>query len=716
MRCVLFILTCVYTNTDFHVYVRVCMQTSASLDMMDATDLQHGLVRWVQNYGDHVLRTLIQRSPKLPHHSPRRHSSSSTSSSNGSVSKTRTKSELAPKPQRYNRATPDLLTPPFMPMRPPTAFQAPLVGNHSPSASFYGMGLPVMSPTAMAPAGLVVSQQNPVQFVRFPPTLVPSSSGVHGPPQHLGTVHTQPQAVGPAAGGMMYHHLPQGYGIPQPQPTSGFESPGTTSLVIQGLPPGTNEPVISKEAMVGASSGLTPPSVEGCVTTAEGSGGVGGSVMVDTDAISKLMQIQHPTSAFHRVQPQPQTAGSSLIEQGGGGAGGGGSEGVTSHLQQPQPHSSSVTGQEHPNPQLQVAEASISNLQHHFIPGMMPPPPLPQPHTVAVSVERPEALLPIPQVVPSVTPLTAIAAPNSQQQHQITQQRKEIICRYFVAGQGHCPYGEKCWFAHLDPSMFHHVEDMRSMPQTTVPTSPLHIQVPAQPHRWNPGLPNVPVPYLSSPPQSPLGGGYVTSNDPSGGIRTPIMHPTPPYAFPGQPPILVWQSPHGRGPRNFPLLPSMRPPLPVPTDPMLRFSLLSEVVVRSNGSDSSSPIPKISQLSTRADHFYISFENKVQDYKILFSGHHSCQESWMLQDTFTFTHRVTCTHSSQQHQYLLLVGTEAGLVHTCSLRRGNQYNLSTVSHICTVEVSDVLQFWCMATHTTECMDNYCFGSLVGIEK
>ena len=640
-----------HTHTHTHTCTHTHKQTNASSDM-GVTDLQHGLVRWVQNYGDHVLRTLIQRSPKLPHHSPRRHSSSSTSSSsgtNGATAKPRAKSEIAPKPQRYR--SPDLLPPPFSPLRPPAAYQA--LANHSPTHNFYGMG--VVAPCHMSPSmasGLVNNQQG--MLVRIP-TLLPTSTVS---PQHLHVATAQHQAH--AQSGVMY---------PSQQFRPGAGSPGASSLVLQG--PSQGEP--GKEG-----SGSLTPSVGVGITT-ESSGGNTG-----TEIISKLMQIQqHPASAFHQVRSQH--LGSNFPEQRSQQQGGSGVGSVPPQLTggQVQPHTASVTSHpEHQHPQLQIA-ATIANIPH-FSPGAVPP------QNTAATVDHAEALLPIPQVIPSITPLT-VSHPHGQS--PLLSNRKEILCRYFVAGQGHCPFGEKCWFAH--PELMGQIpqREFPSMPPTTIPSSPLHIQVP-QPHVWNPSLPNVPMQYLTSPPQSPLGG-YLASTDPSGMIRTPILHPTPPYPFPGQPPILVWQPSPGRGPRNFPLLPSLRPPLPVPIDPTLRFTLLAEVVVQPDSPEHSGMIQSISQLTTRADHFYISFENKVRDYKILFSGHHSCQESWMLQDTFAFTHKVTCIHSSRQQQYLLVVGTEAGLVYTCTLRRGNQYSQSsTITHICSVEVSGLQSTVC----------------------
>lgn len=704
--------TCdVYSRMQVHVPLyTVCisaLQTSSQVDMMDATDLQHGLVRWVQNYGDHVLRTLIQRSPKLPHHSPRRHSSSSTSSSSGTNGSSRSKSDVTPKLQRY-RTTPDILTPPFMPLRPAVTYQAPLVAaNHSPTHHFYGMGLPIMSPTAMGASNLVGNQQAAMQFMRFP--FIPSSSS--GVASHLGTGHQQPQqqqaiAVAHAAGqstGMVYHQLPQQFRIQQPQqPVLGAgptDVMAASSLVIPSLPP----PGVALESTVAGSidggTGNSNLTSELGTTASESSSDSGSGSTPSAEMINKLMQIQQqqrPMSAFHQVNvpplpTQPLTvAGTSFLEQqqqlqGGGVGGGNGVVGGSSiTLQLPGGHLLPHTSASHPQelvlsqrPQHPSLATSIANLPHHFAPGTMPIPP-PLPHTAA---DRTEALLPIPHVIPSVTPLTATNHSSHSQLQQLNN-RREIVCRYFVAGQGHCPYGEKCWFAHLD-QVPNHQQDFSYVPQTTVPSSPLQIQVPTQAHMWNPSLPNVPMHFLASPPQSPLSG-YLAPTDPSSAVRTPILHSTPPYPFPGQAPILVW-----RGPRNFPLLPSIRPPLTIPTDPRLRFTLLSEVDVHSDSSEGGTPVQNISQLATRADHFYISFNSLVRDYKILFSGHQSCQQSWSLQDTFTFTHRVTCIHTSRQQQYLLLVGTEAGTVYSCSLRRGNmQYGQSSIiTHICTVEVS-----------------------------
>ena len=465
------------------------------------------------------------------------------------------------------------------------------------------------------------------------PTILPTSTVS---PQHL------VQAPSPAQGGMVYIH-PVGF-----QPSPG--SPGT------GLLLGVSQSEPSKE--VGPVA----------VSTMGGGADLGGSG--STDAITKLMQMQS-VSAFH--QPSSQVPVSTFPDQ------------AQQHQQAvgiPPPLAGhthpAVSNSLHEQQQQQQQPSAVTTAPNT----QLPHPTIPVP--ALATMERSEALLPIPPVISSVPPITA-SAPGHLQSSVNT--RKEILCRYFIAGQ--CPYGEKCWFAHPEPVGMPQIpqRDFSSLPHTSIPTSPLRIQVP-QHQIWNPNLSNIPLEmatggYVASPPQSPMSA-QLSSAAPSG-IRPPIL---PPYPFPNQPPLIFWQSP-GRGPRNFPLLPTLRPPLTsIPMEPMLRFVLLAEVMVQPDELDSALS-RNISQLTSRADHFYVGFEDQVRDYKILFSGQHSYQESWTLQDRFAFLHKVTCLHCSRQQPYLLVVGTEAGQVFTCILRKGNHFthSSSSTSLVCTLEVS-----------------------------
>jgi len=137
-------------------------------------------------------------------------------------------------------------------------------------------------------------------------------------------------------------------------------------------------------------------------------------------------------------------------------------------------------------------------------------------------------------------------------------------------------------------------------------------------------------------------------------------------------------------PGNVPLLPSVPFPatIPVPADPVLKFSLLSEVIIRQDGHEGL-PVADISQLAARADHFYISSSSFVRDYKILFGGNRSYQNSSVLMEKANFSYNVTCLHCSGQQPSLLVVGTELGNVFIWDLKKG-YHGVVTPVHIAEV--------------------------------
>ena len=142
-------------------------------------------------------------------------------------------------------------------------------------------------------------------------------------------------------------------------------------------------------------------------------------------------------------------------------------------------------------------------------------------------------------------------------------------------------------------------------------------------------------------------------------------------------------------PGNVPLLPSVPFPatIPVPADPVLKFSLLSEVIIRQDGHEGL-PVADISQLAARADHFYISSSSFVRDYKILFGGNRSYQNSSVLMEKANFSYNVTCLHCSGQQPSLLVVGTELGNVFIWDLKKG-YHGVVTPVHIAEVRCSTV---------------------------
>ena len=122
---------------------------------------------------------------------------------------------------------------------------------------------------------------------------------------------------------------------------------------------------------------------------------------------------------------------------------------------------------------------------------------------------------------------------------------------------------------------------------------------------------------------------------------------------------------------NAPLPPGAFTPI---ADPILKFFLLADVTLVLPG-DHSQVVSKISQLATRADHFYVSFNVHICDYKVLFGGNRPHQKSFSLIECRTFLEAITCVHSSKTQQSLLVIGTELGCIYTWDVKRapGVQY-------------------------------------------
>ena len=130
----------------------------------------------------------------------------------------------------------------------------------------------------------------------------------------------------------------------------------------------------------------------------------------------------------------------------------------------------------------------------------------------------------------------------------------------------------------------------------------------------------------------------------------------------------------GRGvPGGVPLLPGgpFAAGFPqVPAEPVLKFTLLSEVLVKADDDETQAVVTKISSLTTRADHFYVSYRAMVHNYKILFGAGRYYQESSVLTEKHEFPKAVSCLHCSKLQPLLVAVGTETGGVLLWDLRRG----------------------------------------------
>lgn len=200
--------------------------------------------------------------------------------------------------------------------------------------------------------------------------------------------------------------------------------------------------------------------------------------------------------------------------------------------------------------------------------------------------------------------------------------RKEIVCRYYL--QGLCPFGEKCWFAHPEPLQ------MGQPPRPDGPvgqgpmqgpggSSPLHVQMP--PQYWL-GNPLMDYAALASPPQSPINPALMP-RPPM--VPAAMFRPRGGFTYPGQQPFMFFRGGLMGNPRspgsNLPLLPAT--PIPMPPNPLLKFVLLSQVVLQSY--EGEGPVQAVSQLETYADHFFVTYDSLLVTYRIIFGGNRNCQ-------------------------------------------------------------------------------------------
>ena len=104
-------------------------------------------------------------------------------------------------------------------------------------------------------------------------------------------------------------------------------------------------------------------------------------------------------------------------------------------------------------------------------------------------------------------------------------------------------------------------------------------------------------------------------------------------AFPGHQPLFLLRNPLTGTPRMPPNLPLIQTtPIPPQVNPILRFTLLSQVVLQGydgggggDGEADEGVITDISQLATFADHFFVSYRSNINTYRIIFGGNRNYQ-------------------------------------------------------------------------------------------
>ena len=374
---------------------------------------------------------------------------------------------------------------------------------------------------------------------------------------------------------------------------------------------------------------------------------------------------------------------------------------------------------------------------------LMPPPSI-QPLSLSVmgtgQRSESEPLLPNPPIPPlhpakhvtsvaaggsgSVGGASSSSSSSSSGGHggQNQSSRKEIPCKHFLAGT--CPFGEKCWFAHLQPIQRGEggVGASSDAPRLSSAASggPLHVQIP---HNLWINNPNMFFDFsriaVASPPHSPLNSSLLSASGGGAGTRPPILptliRPRAYYPnFPGQQPLLLVRPPGGatttvfpsaataiaaggvggvgatgvagiggvQGMAGYPFFhhagqyPSLQPQV----NPILRFNLLSEVTVKQQVDNQEMVVTNITKMITRADHIYVAYGQLIHDYKILFGGNRSFQESSVLSERKVISEIVSCLHFSKQQPSLMIIGTVVGSIYTWDARKGAAGGVVTSAH------------------------------------
>lgn len=371
---------------------------------------------------------------------------------------------------------------------------------------------------------------------------------------------------------------------------------------------------------------------------------------------------------------------------------------------------------------------------------LMPPPVQPLPLSVMGTGQRSESepLLPNPPIPPlhPAKHVTSVAAGGSGSMGgasssssssssgghggQNQSSRKEIPCKHFLAGT--CPFGEKCWFAHLQPiqrgeSGVGGASSDASRLSSAASGGPLHVQIP--PNLWI-NNPNMLYDFsrlaVASPPHSPLSSSLLSASGGGVGARPPILptlvRPRAYYPnFPGQQPLLLVRPPTAgtattlfpataaaiaagsigvgaagvagvQGMAGYPFFhhagqyPSLQPQV----NPILRFNLLSEVTVKQQVDNQEMVVTNITKMITRADHIYVAYGQLIHDYKILFGGNRSFQESSVLCERKVISEPISCLHFSKQQSSLMVIGTVVGSIYTWDVRKGAPGGVITSAH------------------------------------
>lgn len=273
--------------------------------------------------------------------------------------------------------------------------------------------------------------------------------------------------------------------------------------------------------------------------------------------------------------------------------------------------------------------------------------------------------------------------PPPPDQPRYNQTRRNDMCRNYL--NGHCLYGEKCWFVHSDQKP--HREPLLG-PGGILNTA---LGVMHQPPGMFPGnMAGMDHQYMSQyNPKSPINGGQMNPAGAGGANPTPWQLP----GVVNRPPMFPFIHRGYMGPGGQPqmlLRPMMYqnrfsiPGQDVPhiSDPVLRFRLLSEGMIRKDPSsmdDDDGFVSDITALCVRADHFFLTFSNCLKDYRVMF-GSDRPTDNHQLTSEQTLNNNITCLHHSKVTPTLLVIGTADDGVYMFDTKRSGPVHPLTPIH------------------------------------
>jgi len=254
---------------------------------------------------------------------------------------------------------------------------------------------------------------------------------------------------------------------------------------------------------------------------------------------------------------------------------------------------------------------------------------------------------------------------------------RDVPCSYFLSGS--CLYGDKCWYSHVVLPNYPIITSQQ--PPLVSPQGTASHDVYTFPQQ-----PTVDQNYyyMSSPPQSPLA---FFPNSPtwpiSGGNRSSFM----PYQarmpsgvhhhnnsrfmftrFPMNPAAVRMQQTAAAAAFMAANGPQV---IKKGDQSSLRFALVSEIPISSDMSQS-----HITHLTTRGDHFYITLDNMLRDYRISLQPYKlsATGQTYTLKDTSTLPQLVSYLYCSRDTGQLF-IGTKNGSIYRWDAKHSERIDI-----------------------------------------